>query len=65
MIVGSIAISISTAKYDALTNAGQEILAAVEQISTSADNMSASSQKLAATVKSMNEETTRVIEVSG
>ncbi|HBW38132.1 methyl-accepting chemotaxis protein [Desulfosporosinus sp. BICA1-9] len=59
-IVGSIVVTISTAKYDALTITGQEILAAVEELSASAESMSSGSEELAATVRSMNEETVKV-----
>ena len=45
-----------------MTDAGQEILAAVEQISASAENLSASSEELAATVKNMDRETTHVLQ---
>lgn len=59
-IVGAIAIAASTERYDALINAGEEMLATVEEISASSENLSAASEELAATVKSMNSETERV-----
>lgn len=62
IVVGCVVIDISVDKYDILTDAGQDILAAVEQISASAENLSASSEELAATVKNMDKETTRVLQ---
>lgn len=60
-IIGSIAVSISTSRYDALVNAGQELLAAVEQISATAENLSSSSEEMAAAARNMNEETAKVM----
>lgn len=62
IVVGCAIIDISVAKYDTLTDAGQDILAAVEQISASAENLSASSEELAATVRNMESETTHVLQ---
>ncbi|TGE38068.1 chemotaxis protein [Desulfosporosinus fructosivorans] len=62
IVVGCVVIDISVAKYDTLTDAGQDILAAVEQISASAENLSASSEELAATVKNMDSETSHVLQ---
>lgn len=61
-VVGCAMIDISVAKYDTLTDAGQDILASVEQISASAENLSSSSEELAATVKNMESETTHVLQ---
>lgn len=61
LVVGCVVIDISVARYDTLTEAGQEILAAVEQISAAAENVSLSSEELAATVKNMDRETNRVL----
>lgn len=62
IVVGCVVIDISVAKYDTLTDAGQDILAAVEQISASAENLSASSEELAGTVRNMESETTCVLQ---
>lgn len=59
-IVGAIAIAASTERYDALLNAGQEILSTVEEISASSENLSSASEELDTTVKNMNSETERV-----
>lgn len=59
-VVGAIAIAASTERYDILLNAGQEILATVEEISASSENFSSASEELDMTVKNMNSETERV-----
>ncbi len=60
-MVGCIAIASSIEKFEDLTNAGDEILAAVEEISATAENLSAAAEELAATIKSMDSETECVI----
>lgn len=58
--VGAITIVISTEKYNALLEIGEEILSAVEEIYASAENLSAQSQELSATAKTMDNETLHV-----
>ncbi|GAB6155443.1 methyl-accepting chemotaxis protein [Desulfosporosinus burensis] len=58
--VGVITIVISTEKYNALLEIGEEILSSVEEIYASAENLSAQSQELSATAKTMDDETLHV-----
>jgi methyl-accepting chemotaxis protein len=58
--VGVITIAISTEKYNALLEIGEELLSAVEEIYASAENLSAQSQELSETTKTMDDETLRV-----
>lgn len=60
MFVGVISIVISTEKYNALLEIGEEILSSVEEIYASAENLSAQSQELSATAKTMDDETLNV-----
>lgn len=59
-LVGVITIVISTEKYNALLEIGEEILSSVEEIYASAENLSAQSQELSATAKTMDDETLHV-----
>ncbi|SHI01809.1 methyl-accepting chemotaxis protein [Desulfosporosinus lacus] len=61
VVVGCVIILISVDKYEILINTGKEILAAIEETCTTAENLSASSEELAATVKDMEMETSLVL----
>lgn len=59
-IAGCFAIACSLEHYDSLFATGNEILEAVVAISTSAQNLSGSTEELAATIRSMDDETEHV-----
>ncbi|AET69167.1 methyl-accepting chemotaxis protein [Desulfosporosinus orientis DSM 765] len=59
-LAGVITIVISTEKYNALLEIGEEILSSIEEIYASAESLSAQSQELAATAKTMDDETLHV-----
>lgn len=59
-IVGVMTVVVSTESYDALLSAGEEILAAVEQISASAENLADASEELAVNAQNMSDETEQV-----
>jgi hypothetical protein len=58
--VGVITIAISTEKYNALLEIGEELLSSVEEIYASAENLLAHSQELSTTAKTMDNETLHV-----
>ena len=59
-LVGCLAVATSLERFDALTQAGQEISSALEQLAASAQSLSAASQQLASTVQNMDRETEEV-----
>ena len=59
-IVGSVSVAISVDRYDTLLDAGREILAAVQELSASAENLFADSRQLVDATKIMNQETEQV-----
>jgi len=59
-IVGSVSVAISVDRYDTLLDAGREILAAVQELSGSFENLLADSRKLVNATKIMNQETEQV-----
>lgn len=59
-IAGVMTVVVSTESYDALLSAGEEILAAVEQISASAENLADASEELAVNAQNMSDETEQV-----
>ncbi|AFM40653.1 methyl-accepting chemotaxis protein [Desulfosporosinus acidiphilus SJ4] len=59
-LIGVITIVISTEKYNALLEIGEEILSSVEEIYASSENLSAQSEELSATAKTMDDETLHV-----
>lgn len=59
-IEGCLAIACSLEHYDRLLTTGQEILDAVLTISSSAHNLSGATEELAATIRSMDDETGEV-----
>ncbi len=59
-IAGCFAVACSLEHYDSLFSTGQEILEAVVTISSSAQNLSGSTEELAATIRSMDDETEHV-----
>lgn len=64
-IAGVMTVVVSTEAFDALLSTGEEILAAVEQISASAENLVKASEELAANAQSMSDETEQVQEQIG
>ena len=61
-VVGVMTVVLSTESFDALLDMGEEILAAVEQISASAENLANASEELSANAQSMSNETELVRE---
>ena len=59
-VTGCLAIACSLEHYDNLLTTGQEILESVVAISSSAHNLSASTEELAATLRNMDDETEQV-----
>ena len=59
-IVGCFALACSLEHYDSLLATGNQILEAVVTISSSAQNLSGATEELAATIRSMDEETEHV-----
>lgn len=60
IVAGCLAISCSVELYDNLFTTGKEILEAVVTISSSAQNLSGATEELAATIRSMDDETEHV-----
>lgn len=59
-IAGCLAVACSTEFYDKLLSTGKEITEAVVTISSSAHNLSGATEELAATIRSMDDETDHV-----
>lgn len=59
-VVGCIIISISVERFDSLVNAGEEILAAVQQMAAAGDNLTQASSQLVLTIHEMGQEANQV-----
>ncbi len=59
-IVAALSITISIEKYDRLLRLGEDLMAAIQQVYASGENLSAQSEELAATAHNMDSETANV-----
>ncbi|KUO71549.1 MAG: hypothetical protein APF81_11280 [Desulfosporosinus sp. BRH_c37] len=60
VVVGCVTVCISVDRFDSLVNAGEEILAAVQQMAAAGDNLTQASSQLVLTIHDMVQETNQV-----